>query len=44
MSHGEQIKIVDIKKLKDFLGDFNFTTIETGIRETIKWYLKKYNL
>lgn len=44
VSHGEQIKIVDIKKLKDFLGDFNFTTIETGIRETIKWYLKKYNL
>lgn len=37
-SVGDQIKIVDISKFKNTIGDFKFTDIEEGIEKTINWY------
>jgi GDP-L-fucose synthase len=35
---GDQVKIVDNTKLKKIIGNFTFTSLESGIEKTINWY------
>ncbi len=39
---GQYRKPSDNSKLKSYLPDFKFTTIEDGIKETINWFIKNY--
>lgn len=39
---GDQIKIVDTKKLSEIIGDYTLTDIDEGIKKTINWFIKKY--
>ena len=39
---GQLRKPSDNKKIKNYLPDYKFTTIETGIRETVKWFEENY--
>jgi GDP-L-fucose synthase len=39
---GQFRKPSDNSKLKSYLPDFNFTTIEDGLKETINWFLNNY--
>lgn len=41
---GDQVKVVDNTNLKNIIGDFQFTDIETGIHKTIDWYLEHFIL
>jgi GDP-L-fucose synthase len=43
-SIGNQIKLVDNTKLKEIIGDFNFTELKLGIEKTISWYEKNKNI
>lgn len=36
---GDQVKIVDNSRLKNIIGDYEFTDLKTGIVKTIDWYL-----
>ena len=35
---GAMKKTLDVTKMKHYLGEYNFTPLEQGIEETIKWY------
>lgn len=39
---GQFRKPSDNSKLKSYLPDFNFTPIETGLKETITWFIENY--
>jgi GDP-L-fucose synthase len=39
---GQFRKPSDNSKLKSYLPDFNFTSIEDGLKETVKWFIKNY--
>ena len=39
---GQFRKPSDNSKLKSYLPDFNFTPIEVGIKETVKWFVENY--
>lgn len=39
---GQFRKPSDNSKLKSYLPDFKFTTIEQGIKETVNWFIKNY--
>ena len=39
---GQLRKPSDNKKIKNYLPDYKFTPIETGIRETVKWFEDNY--
>jgi len=39
---GQFRKPSDNSKLKSYLPDFQFTTIEEGIKETVKWFIENY--
>ena len=39
---GQFRKPSDNRKLKSYLPDFNFTTIEDGLKETVNWFLNNY--
>lgn len=39
---GQFRKPSDNSKLKSYLPDFNFTSIEDGLKETVSWFLKNY--
>lgn len=39
---GQYKKTVDNSKINNYLPDFNFTTIENGIKQTIKWFISNY--
>lgn len=41
-SDGQLRKPSDNKKIKNYLPDYKFTPIETGIRETVKWFEENY--
>ena len=40
ISIGDKVKVSDISKLKEVVGDYKFTLLEDGIKKTIDWYLK----
>jgi len=39
---GQYRKPSDNSKLKSYLPDFNFTPIEEGIKDTVKWFINNY--
>lgn len=39
---GQFRKPSDNSKLKSYLPDFNFTSIEDGLKETVKWFIENY--
>lgn len=39
---GQFRKPSDVSKLRSYLGDYEFKTIENGLRSTIHWFLEKY--
>lgn len=38
---GEQIKVVDTRRLSKIIGEFYFTDLKTGIEKTIDWYIAR---
>jgi|TARA_Y100000310_G_scaffold63930_1_gene59396 GDP-L-fucose synthase len=40
---GQYRKPSSIAKLKSYLPDFQFTSVEDGLRETVEWFYKNYN-
>ena len=43
-SDGQHRKTADNSKLLDFLPNFEFTPIERGLKETIKWFINNYEI
>ena len=41
-SDGQYKKTACNKKLMNLIGDFNFTTIDIGIKDSVKWFIKNY--
>lgn len=41
-SDGQIKKTVTNAKLRSYLPDFKFTTLQNGIQETVDWYIKNY--
>ena len=41
---GQYRKPSDNSKLKTYLPDFKFTTIEDGVKETVNWFIKNYGI
>ena len=41
-SDGQYKKTADNNKLKKLIKDFNFTSINTGLRNTIDWFIQNY--
>ena len=39
---GQYRKPSSIEKLKSYLPDFEFTSIEDGLKETIEWFYENY--
>ena len=39
---GQYRKPSDNNKLKSYLPNFKFTPIETGLKETVKWFIDNY--
>jgi GDP-L-fucose synthase len=37
---GQPVKLCDNSKLKSHLPNFNFTSIEDGLKDTVNWFLK----
>ena len=37
---GIKIKLLENSKLRDMIGEYKFTNIETGIRETVEWFFQ----
>lgn len=42
-SDGQYKKTADNSKLKNLIGDFEFTKFEDGIKKSIKWFIENYN-
>lgn len=40
---GQNRKDLNVEKLIEIIGDFDFTTLYTGIKKTYQWYLKNVN-
>lgn len=40
--NGQYKKTASNKKLKEYLPNFNFTSINSGLKETIQWFIKNY--
>ena len=41
-SDGQYKKTADNSKLMKLYGDYNFTTIENGIKKSVKWFIKNF--
>ena len=41
--NGQQLKPSSTEKFKRLYEDFQFTSLEVGLKETVDWYIRKYN-
>ena len=42
-SDGQFRKTADNTKLMNLIGDFKFTPIEEGIKNSVKWFIENYD-